>query len=177
MLKLVIIHGTDRKGNKSQFVAQHVKRIAEQSGTWDVSYVDPKIVQIEREAESNEFYSRATAEADAFFIVTPEYNHMFPGSLKTILDTEFGNYLHKPVVVAGVSSGKFSGVRAIASLAEVLREIGLVMSSKEVNIGPVSEMYDEHGNPASEVSETAIKKAFEDLKWLAEALKNARDNS
>lgn len=181
--KLAIIHGTKRVDNKSQFVARHIARIAEQSEDWDVLYVDPNELNLPGDGNDDVAkdprYTKITEDAEAFFIVTPEYNHSFPGTLKRVLDSELANYIHKPVAVAGVSSGRYAGVRAVAHLAEVLREIGMVMTFTDVNVGNSYDAYDETSgqpNQGFEHIEASINSALIELKWMAETLKHGRQN-
>lgn len=182
-IKLVVIHGTKRVDNKSQYVARHVARVAEQSGDWEVVFVDPNELDLpgdgNDEVGKDPKYTKITKEAEAFFIVTPEYNHSFPGTLKRVLDSELENYIHKPVAVAGVSSGRYAGVRVIAHLAEVLREIGMVATFTDVNVGDSYHAYNEKTGEPSEGNdyiEKSIEKSLTELKWMAETLKYGREN-
>lgn len=182
-LKLVVILGTKRAGNKSQFVARHIASIAEQTGDWEVTLVDPAELSLpgdgNDDAAKDPEYTKVTEEADAFYIVTPEYNHSFPGTLKRVLDSELSNYIHKPAAVAGVSSGRYGGVRAVSHLAEVLREIGMVMTFSDVNVSNSKDTYNEESGevkPGNEYIEDAAHAALTELKWMAETLKYGREN-
>lgn len=180
-LKLALILGTKREGNKSQYVARHIERVANSSGDWEVMFVDPNDLDLpgdgNDEVAKDPKYTKITDEAEAFMIVCPEYNHSFPGTLKRVIDSELKNYIHKPVAVAGVSSGRFAGVRAVASLAEILRELGLVMTFTDILIGDSYNAYDEAtGEPKEERIEKSIQKSLTELKWMAESLKYGRDN-
>ncbi len=180
-LQLVIIHGTKRNNNKSQYVARHIERKARTSGDWDVTFVDPNDLNLPFDGNDPEGkdpkFTAITAKADAFFLVTPEYNHSFPSTLKRILDSELQNYIHKAVAVAGVSSGRYAGVRAVAALAEVLRELGLVMTFHDVLVGDSYNAYDEEtGEPKHDYIDPAIDAALTELKWMARTLKHGRDS-
>ena len=182
-LKLTVILGTKRVDNKSQHVARHIARVAEQSGDWDVTFVDPEELNLPGDGNDDvgkdPKYTKITEESEAFFIVTPEYNHSFPGTLKRVLDSELSNYIHKPVAVAGVSAGRFAGVRAVAHLAQVLREIGMVMTFADVNVGDSYNAYDEETHEPKEgheYIEKSINAALTELKWMAETLKHGREN-
>src|ERR1700691_414146 len=85
-------------------------------------------------------------KADAFFIVTPEYNHSFPGSLKRMLDSELELYNHKPVAFAGASNGNWGGVRAVESLLTAVRETGLVTLSWDVYFPHVQDTFKPDGS-------------------------------
>lgn len=182
-LKLALIHGTKRVGNKSQYVARHIERVAKATGDWDVVFVDPNDLNLpgdgNDEAAKDPKYTKITEEAEAFIFVVPEYNHSFPGTLKRVIDSELANYIHKPLSVAGVSAGRFAGVRAIASLAEVVRELGLVMTFGDILVGDSYNAYDENtgeSNEGHEYIEESIKSSLTELKWMAESLKYGREN-
>ncbi len=181
--KLAVIHGTKRVNNKSQYVARHIARIAEQSGDWEVTFVDPNDLDLPGDGNDDvgrdPKYTKITQESDAFYIVSPEYNHSFPGTLKRVLDSELENYIHKPVAVAGVSSGRYAGVRAVAALAEVLRELGLVMIFQDTLVGDSYHAYNEETdepNEGFEHIEKSINRALKELKWMTATLKYGRDN-
>jgi len=182
-LKLTIILGTKRVDNKSQFVARHIARIAESTGDWEVTYVDPADLNLPGDGNDDiakdPKFTKITEESEAFFLVTPEYNHSFPGTLKRVLDSELANFIHKPVAVAGVSAGRYGGVRAVAHLAQVVRELGMVMSSVDVNISDSYNAYNaetDEPNEGHEYIESSVKVALDELKWLAESLKYGRDH-
>ena len=89
------------------------------------------------EAIKDPAFSAAMTEADGLLIVSPEYNHSFPGLLKHVLDSCLSEYIHKAVGIVGVSAGPFAGTRVIQGLLPVMREIGLVTIFWDVNIGTV----------------------------------------
>ena len=182
-LKLAVILGTKREGNKSQYVARQIASIAESTGDWDVTFVDPADLNLpgdgNDEGAKDPNFTKIARESDAYFIVTPEYNHSYPGTLKRVLDSELSSYIHKPAAVAGVSAGRYGGVRAVAHLAQVLREIGMVMTFSDVNVGDSYNTYDEETGEVKEGNdyiEEATHTALTELKWMAETLKHGRDN-
>ncbi|MGH7240843.1 MAG: NADPH-dependent FMN reductase, partial [Candidatus Saccharimonadales bacterium] len=123
-------------------------------------------------------YTEIVAKADAFFIVTPEYNHSFPGSLKRMLDSELALYNHKPVAFAGASNGNWGGVRAVESLLTAVRETGLVALSWDVYFPHVDTLFAEDGTILEEHRERYernLAKLFDELLWFAHLLKAARN--
>src|SRR4029077_9504818 len=79
-------------------------------------------------------------------IVTPEYNHGYPGLLKHALDMCLKEYIHKAVGICGVSAGSFGGARVIENLLPVMRELGLVTIFEDVNFGKIGTLFDERGS-------------------------------
>ncbi|HLZ15273.1 MAG TPA: NAD(P)H-dependent oxidoreductase [Candidatus Saccharimonadales bacterium] len=178
-LVLAILLGTSREGRESIHAA---KWVAEQAGKREgveVIFVDPAELNLPSDGDKirDPKYTEITARADAFYVVTPEYNHSFPGSLKRMLDSEYENYLHKPVGTAGVSSGMFGGARCCEALLPVYHKVGLVIISPEVYFPKVTELFDEQGNLKPEHVErytASVGKALDELLWFARMLKRAR---
>ena len=102
------------------------------------------------EAIKDPAFARAMTEADGLVIVSPEYNHSFPGLLKHVLDSCLSEYIHKAVGIVGVSAGPFAGARVIQNLLPVMREIGLSTIFWDVNIGSVAKVFAEDGRLLAE---------------------------
>ena len=182
-LKILVIEGTTRPGRKSIHAAKFVNDIGNSIEGLEVSLVDPVDLNLPGDGNDPEGkdpkYTELTKNADAFFIVTPEYNHSFPGSLKRLLDSELENYIHKPAAVAGVSSGMWGGVRAVEHLMPVIREIGMVPTFTDVYFQNSYDLFDDEGEIAEDKKERytkAVKKAYDELIWMATTLKYGRDN-
>src|SRR4051812_47011975 len=99
-LKLKVILGSTRQGRTGRKVADWViEQVVETTG-FDVELLDlkdlklpilddailPAMRQGDYEDETVNTWAAKIAEADAFIIVTPEYNHGYPGVLKNALD-------------------------------------------------------------------------------------------
>src|SRR5665213_2917836 len=124
-LKVAVLAGTTRARRESIKAARYVAEFGKRYQEIEIVFVDPADFNFPNDGNDPEGkdprYSEITAEADAFFVVTPEYNHSFPGSLKRMLDSELDNYIHKPVALAGASSGGWGGVRAVEALVTTVR--------------------------------------------------------
>lgn len=118
---------------------------------------------------------RARVEAaDAFIIVTPEYNHGYPASLKQAIDVPYREWNAKPV--AFVSYGGMSGgSRAVEQLRQVFAELHAVTIRDGVAF-PGTRI-DEDGKPADpEGVGAAAKVMLDQLAWWASALRTARQD-
>ena len=113
--------------------------------------------------------------ADALVIVSPEYNHSFPGLLKHVLDSCLEQYIHKAVGVAGVSAGPFGGARGIQDLLPVLRELGLVTIFWDLTFGNVGQVFDAGGNLLDQGFVRRAEKFLDELIWMAKTLRYGRD--
>jgi NAD(P)H-dependent FMN reductase len=114
--------------------------------------------------------------ADAYIIVTPEYNHSVPGGLKNAIDTvwlSFG-FRNKPVAFVGYSVGVAGGVRAIEHLAHVFVETESVPVRSSVVIPFVTDAFDDEGKPVSPMTNVAADVMLDDLAWWSAALEKAR---
>ncbi len=118
--------GDDESAAESVKAARYVADFAAKLPNVEVIFVDPVDFNFPGDGNDPEGkdprYTAIVEKADAFFIVTPEYNHSFPGSLKRMLDSELALYNHKPVAFAGASNGNWGGVRAVESLLTAVRE-------------------------------------------------------
>jgi NAD(P)H-dependent FMN reductase len=115
-------------------------------------------------------------EADAYVIVTPEYNHSIPGGLKNAIDSvwiSFG-FRNKPVAFVGYSGGIAGGVRAIEHLAHVFVETESVPMRNNVIIPAVTSAFDEQGQPVNPMTNVAAGIMLDDLAWWSATLEKAR---
>jgi len=179
-LFIPVLLGTSREGRKSETVAKYVVKAVNEREGLRSELVDPRELNLpgdgNNEGANDLKYSEITKNADAFIIVTPEYNHSFPGSLKRMLDSEYNNYVHKPVSLVGVSAGRWGGVRAIESLVPVLRELGMAVTLTDVMVAGVGDAFDENGEPKSEHLRPAIEAALDELAWYAKTLNWGKEN-
>jgi NAD(P)H-dependent FMN reductase len=179
-LFIPVLVGTTRPKRESIHPARFIFNVLSEYENAKTELVDPVeyTFPFDGNDEDNKDprYTKLTAEADGFFIVTPEYNHGYPGSLKRMLDSELKNYIHKPVAFAGVSSGPWGGVRAIEALVNAVREMGLVATFTDVQFPRVATLFDENGNITDDKYQGRVKKAIEELLWMAAVLKWGRTN-
>lgn len=181
---IAVIAGTIRPERRSIQAAYYVAEIGRSFPDVEIIFVDPTEFHFPGDGNRPEAkdprYSEITARADAFFIVTPEYNHSFPSSLKRMIDSEYDNYKHKPVAMAGVSNGPWGGVRVCEALLPVLHRIGMVIIQPEVYFPRIQDMFDEEGQirpQFSEGQEGNIRTSYRELIWMAKLFKTAKDNT
>jgi NAD(P)H-dependent FMN reductase len=175
-----VLAGTAREQRKSIHAAQLAVEVGQTFEEVETVLVDPKDYTFPGDGNDPEGkdprYTELTRRAEGFFIVTPEYNHGFPGSLKRMLDSELRNYMHKPVAFAGASSGQWGGVRAIEALVHTVREMGMVASSVDTQFPKVQDLFDEHGQLQNDAYREYVGKVWTELIWLAKTLKWGREN-
>ncbi|MEV7670318.1 NADPH-dependent FMN reductase [Streptomyces sp. NPDC000963] len=116
----------------------------------------------------------ALEAADAFVVLTPEYNHSFPASLKNLIDRHYTEWRAKPV--GFVSYGGVSGgLRAVEQLRQVFAELHAVTVRDTVSFHHPHGQFDEdgrHKDPAG--AEGAAKVLLDQLAWWGHALRDAK---
>ena len=179
-LSIPVILGTTRKGRMSAHAARFVfgqlqKREGITSDLIDIGELNLPIDDA-GEAVKDPRFSAAMERADAIVIVSPEYNHSFPGLLKHVLDSCLKEYIHKAAGIVGVSAGVFGGARTIEHFQPVLRELGLVSIFWDVNFGAVEKVFDSSGQLLDQTYVRRTDKFINELIWMAKVLRYGREN-
>ena len=118
----------------------------------------------------------AIIRADGLVIVTPEYNHGYPGSLKAVLDLLLREYVHKAVAFVGVSAGPWGGTRVIEAMVPMVRELGLATTFSDLNFAKVQNTFDAEGKLLDTAFEKRAKDFLDELVWMSRTLKWGREN-
>jgi NAD(P)H-dependent FMN reductase len=179
-LFIPLILGTAREGRQSENVARFVfeqtkKRADVETELIDVRELPMKLDDAGEQMKDPKF-SAAIERCDGLIIVTPEYNHGYPGLLKHALDMNLKEYIHKVVGICGVSAGPFGGARVIEGLLPVMRELGLVAIFEDVNFGNVAKIFDDQGNLLDQNYVRRLNKFLNELVWMARVLRHGREN-
>ncbi len=115
-------------------------------------------------------------QADGLVILSPEYNHGYPGVLKAILDLLLKEYIHKAVAFVGVSAGPWGGTRVIEAMVPMVRELGLAVTFSDLNFPKVQKTFDAEGKLLDEAFEKRAKDFLDELVWMSRTLKWGREN-
>ena len=174
-LNIPIILGASRPERQSIKVAKLVLQIAQTFPEIKTQLVDVKDFNQEYDDDKSlpEFHP-IVETADAFIIVTPEYNRGYPGKLKSLLDTEYDSYLYKPVLPIGVSDGAVGGARGIENLTPSLVQLGMIMTRLKAYFPNVDKTFDEQGQPIDPKKTERLTKLIKDFIKAAQAFKMAR---
>ncbi|WP_129669698.1 NADPH-dependent FMN reductase [Phytoactinopolyspora endophytica] len=177
-LRTAVIVGSTREGRAGDGIARWFAGHAERDDRLDVDVVDlagfafPDRYPRRPNAAMKEFASRVD-RADAFVVVTPEYNHGYPASLKQAIDYGCDEWFAKPVgFVSYGMSGR--GLRAVEQLRQVFTSLHMVAVPDVVSFdlfdGSIAD-----GRPRdAEAAETAVQRMLAQLTWWAYALRAAR---
>jgi NAD(P)H-dependent FMN reductase len=186
-LRLVVLIGSVRTGRLGTTVAKWFAEQARQSDQFELSVVD--LVEVDLPLVQPDFgapppadvltrldpFSRQLGEADAFVVVTPEYNHSYPAAVKNAIDWHHAQWQAKPV--GCVSYGGISGgLRAVEHLRQVFAEVNAVVVRESVCFIEAWGQWDNEGhwpkNP--DIAIAATKSMLDQLAWWARALSEAR---
>ncbi|MFE0672386.1 NADPH-dependent FMN reductase [Streptomyces sp. NPDC058867] len=115
------------------------------------------------------------ARADAFVVLTPEYNHSFPAGLKNLIDWHYGEWRAKPVAMVSYG-GLAGGLRATEHLRQVFAELHAVTVRDTVSFHNAGASFDDSGRLKDATGPDAAAKAMLDqLVWWGTALREARE--
>jgi NAD(P)H-dependent FMN reductase len=107
-----VILGTARQGRQSEKAARFILReaLAASLESEIIDVRDHRIAATDNTGSSPQAQRLAekVKRADGFIIVSPEYNHGYPGELKMMLDMLFWAYAKKPVGICGKSAWPFT---------------------------------------------------------------------
>ncbi len=192
MLKLKILVGSTRPTRAVELVSPWVERRARAHGAFDVEVLDLRDWPLPWFAEhvgsigdfSDPSYSDPIVrrwnltmkDADALLVITPEYLHSIPGTLKNAFDSVFVSWAlrNKPLAAVGYSSGVAAGVRAVEHLIDVAVEMEMVPLRDTVLLPHVQSAFDEEGNPTDPMAEIAMTITLDDLSWWGALLARGR---
>jgi NAD(P)H-dependent FMN reductase len=190
--KLHVIIGSTRPGRAADLVAPWVIERTKNHGGFDVEVLDLREWSLPMFAETYETvgdfndptysspivrsWNHKIAEADAFLVITPEYNHSVPAVLKNALDSVFVSFAfrNKPVAAVGYSGGIAGGVRAIEHLAQIAIEAEMVPLRTATIIPQVFQAFTSDNQPVNPVTDISLRIALDDLKWWSQVLETAR---
>ncbi|ONM48147.1 NADPH-dependent FMN reductase [Nocardia donostiensis] len=187
-LRLGVIVGSVRDGRFGPVVASWFAAEAARHGRFEIDVIDLAEFDIplelpavppalepnpERPAGMREL-SRRLEAADAFVIVTPDYNRSFPASLKAVIDWHFTQWQAKAVAFVGYS-GASGGLLAIEQLRQVFNELDAHTVREYVSFPRYYLSFDEEGRLREpEEPAAAARTVLDRLHWWAEALAVAR---
>jgi len=181
-LYLPVLLGTNRKLRKSEHAAQWLVREMGKRPEIQTQLFDSgefALPQHDYGTGIKDLFPEwrdTIGNADGLVIVTPEYNHGYPGILKAVLDLLLKEYIHKSVALVGVSAGPWGGTRVIESMVPMVRELGLAVTFTDLNFPFIQNTFDNEGKLLDSAFEKRLNGFLEELIWLTRTLKWGREN-
>jgi NAD(P)H-dependent FMN reductase len=186
--RILVFYGSYRADRMGIRLAQFVVEGFRTRGD-DVALIDAKAVDLPMLERMYKEYPRGAAPqaleklaseirgADGFVFITGEYNWGIQPGLKNLTDHFLEEWFWRPAAIVSYSAGRFSGARAATAWHGILSEMGMVVVSSTIAVGPIAQSLSPEGEPIGEGGK-ALQRAFprfaDDLTWWVEAAKVQR---
>jgi NAD(P)H-dependent FMN reductase len=187
-LEILVFYGSVRTNRQGIKAARYIVNRCRERGH-EVDLIDPRedplplLDRMYKEYEKGqapEVLERLAGKirrADAFVFVIGEYNWGPQPGLKNLTDHFLEEWYWRPAAVVSYSPGRLSGVRAGSAWHPILSEMGMIVTSSTLAVGPIAATFDEQGEPIGEVGQVARKafaKVADDLAWWTSAAREQR---
>ena len=186
--RILVFYGSYRTDRKGIRLADFIVRRLRGRGD-DAELIDAKTTGLPILDRMLKEYAPGTApaameslgarirRADAFLFVTGEYNWGVQPGLKNLTDHFLEEWFWRPAAIASYSAGRLSGTRSNYAWHNTLSEMGMVVISSTLTVGPIADTLSEAGEPTGQAG-AALERAFprfaDDLAWWTEAAKHQR---
>jgi NAD(P)H-dependent FMN reductase len=178
-MRIAIISGSPRGNSVTYRMALHLEDVIKQKAECETDIIDLRTIEMPQlqsiftsvEAAPEEYKSLAQRmfSADAFILITPEYNGSYSAALKNLLD-HFPKQHHKVFGIVTASPGGLGGVRAALQLQELVYALFGIGSPYMLVTPHVDKKFDEKGN----LLDTGFKKSVDlfinEFLWLVEKI-------
>jgi NAD(P)H-dependent FMN reductase len=178
-MKIEIISGSPRANSVTRRVALYLKNWFSQNTSHDVDIIDMRdwnIPSIQMawpapEKAPLEFQPLAQRvfDADAYILVTPEYNGSYSPALKNLLD-HFPKRHHKPFGIVTASPGAMGGIRASQQMLQLVPALFGITSPYLLIVPGVDKKFSPDGDLLDESFQNSVHNFVTEFLWLAEKL-------
>ncbi|KAK9242891.1 flavoprotein-like protein [Lipomyces tetrasporus] len=185
-LRILVFYGSVRSAREGIKAARFVTNQCRIRGH-DVNLIDPieyplplidKMYKEYRPGEAPDVLQRMAnlvIAADAYVIVSGEYNHNVPPAMTNMLDHFLEEYFWKPSAIVSYSAGSYGGVRAAMTLRSMLAELGMSSIPSVLPIPKVQAAFKDDGAPTDDSWFKRADKFLNELEWYAYAMKTERE--
>ena len=186
--RILVVYGSyrsDRKGIRlADFVVASLRARGESPELLDAKFIGlPMLDRMYKEYAKGqapvamEAVATKIRAADAFVFVVGEYNWGIQPGLKNLTDHFLEEWFWRPAAIVSYSGGRLSGARSNFLWHGTLSEMGMVVISSTLTVGPISQTLNATGEPIGEAGQQ-LQRAFprfaDDLAWWTEAAKCQR---
>ncbi|NPU14639.1 NAD(P)H-dependent oxidoreductase [Bradyrhizobium sp. 83012] len=186
--RILVLYGSYRSDRMGIRLAQFLVDGLRDKGQ-DVELIDAKAIGLpmldrmykeykpgEAPAAMTELATKIRA-ADGFVFVTGEYNWGMQPGLKNLTDHFLEEWFWRPAAIASYSAGRLSGARAATAWHGTLSEMGMVVVSSTLAVGPIGQALSTDGKPTGDAGQSlarAFPRFADDLLWWVEAGREQR---
>jgi NAD(P)H-dependent FMN reductase len=186
--RILVFYGSYRSSRMgirlANFVVERLRRRGE-----DVELIDAKAINLPMLDRMYKEYPKGGAPADleqlagkirgadGFVFATGEYNWGIQPGLKNLTDHFLEEWYWRPAAIASYSAGRLSGARAATAWHGTLSEMGMVVVSSTIAVGPIAQTLSAESEPlgaGGEALERSFPRFADDLLWWIEAAKTQR---
>ncbi|WP_104204564.1 NADPH-dependent FMN reductase [Billgrantia saliphila] len=186
--RILVLYGSYRSDRAGIRLANYAVRTLNAHG-FEAELIDAKQVDLPmldrmykeypsgEAPEAMETLASKIREADGFVFVTGEYNWGMQPGLKNLTDHFLEEWYWRPAGIVSYSAGRLGGARSALIWHGTLAEMGMVVISSSVTVGPIAKTLDENGTPigdAGQSLERSFARFVDDLGWWAEAAKRQK---
>jgi NAD(P)H-dependent FMN reductase len=186
--RILVLYGSYRSDRMGIRLADYVVTGLRQRGH-DVELIDAKAVglpMLDRmykehapgtAPEAMEALASKIRAADAFIFVTGEYNWGMQPGLKNLTDHFLEEWFWRPAAIVSYSAGRIAGARSNFIWHGTLSEMGMVVISSTLTVGPIAQALTAEGKPLGEAGQSldrSFPRFADDLDWWTEAVKTQR---
>jgi len=176
-MRIEILSGSSRQSSVTYRLALHLQKVLEETTEYEVGIIDtrenelPLLQGVFTSAEAAPAEYRSLAErmfqAQAYILVTPEYNGSYSATLKNLLD-HFPKQHHKVFGIVTGSPGALGGIRAAMQLQQLIFALFGIGSPYMLVTPQVDKKFDEDGNLLDTTFQKGIDLFVKEFLWLAE---------
>lgn len=178
-MKIEIISGSPRTNSTSRRVALHLYKLLTETRRHEIGFIDARdwnlppmqsiFTSVENTPAEFRSLSKRIFDADAFILVSPEYNGSYSPALKNILD-HFPKQHHKPFGIVTASPGALGGIRAAQQLLLLVPALFGIASPYLLVVPAVDKKFNPEGELTDAAFQNSIHNFLNEYLWLAEKL-------
>jgi NAD(P)H-dependent FMN reductase len=180
-MNIEIVSGSPRQESVTYRLALHLQQLLREKTAHHVDIIDVRnvnlmpmqeqvFVSVERTPAEYKALAERMFAADAFIIVSPEYNGSYTAAMKNLFD-HFPKQVHKPFGIVTASPGGLGGVRAAMQLQQFICALFGIPSPYMLVTPQVEKKFDADGRLLDESFQNAVNTFVTEYLWLAERLK------
>jgi NAD(P)H-dependent FMN reductase len=178
-MRIEIISGSPRPNSVTHRVSLHLQKLLQNTTDHEVGIINLKdwnlpplqsvFVSVEHTPDEFKPLAERMFGADAFILVSPEYNGSYSPAMKNLLD-HFPKQHHKPFGIVTASPGPLGGIRASQQMQLLINALFGIASPYMLIVGGVDKKFDVEGNLRDAAFQNNIHNFITEYLWLAESL-------